>query len=575
MKNLFKDLFKKKNEASSNIDQADQEPKISDNKKNNSLETIKSKFNALVKKSAGKGEDVIGIEFTTNEIRLSQISSSKDNQSILDKLYLHKIQLPEDTSVLDNPILVIQELQLAIQKSKIKIKNAALALPVTNSIIRVVTSPLMTDNELVKAIDEDSLWENLVQLTENLEEYSIFYQVIERYPKENTMDILFVASKFSDINMYTEIVREADLNPVIVDVKCFAIKAAVDQINKKSGTIDESRLTAILEFGTEENYVMIFHENNPIITDIFIRGQDRKTLIESNNQEEIDSFVKRYTSQVKQAITDFEAKYEKRIRNLKVISNLENIETYLAGFKKNLENTGFNLLDPLDGVQVPQQIKDNLNLKNKSHLSSIIGLAFRKLDVFGHHKFVAASTNINLLPDRIKIIGEKRIKIISNFVLKGSLTAISIIYLFLFGLSAWNIMSYNSMLATYPQIISEHEILNKKIATITKEFQIMDKSLNLSKSIQSNKVISYRYLAQIANSVPNRVQFIKIEYDGKNQIIIEGTASTDRDILKLVSNLNSKSLISQASLATMSLANSGSKSNSQRKGFKISVKTKG
>jgi len=575
MKNLFKDLFKKKNEASSNIDQADQEPKISDNKKNNSLETIKSKFNALVKKSAGKGEDVIGIEFTTNEIRLSQISSSKDNQSILDKLYLHKIQLPEDTSVLDNPILVIQELQLAIQKSKIKIKNAALALPVTNSIIRVVTSPLMTDNELVKAIDEDSLWENLVQLTENLEEYSIFYQVIERYPKENTMDILFVASKFSDINMYTEIVREADLNPVIVDVKCFAIKAAVDQINKKSGTIDESRLTAILEFGTEENYVMIFHENNPIITDIFIRGQDRKTLIESNNQEEIESFVKRYTSQVKQAITDFEAKYEKRIRNLKVISNLENIETYLAGFKKNLENTGFNLLDPLDGVQVPQQIKDNLNLKNKSHLSSIIGLAFRKLDVFGHHKFVAASTNINLLPDRIKIIGEKRIKIISNFVLKGSLTAISIIYLFLFGLSASNIMSYNSKLVTYAQTKSEHEILNKKIAIITKELQIMDKSLNLSKSIQSNKVISYRYLAQIANSVPNRVQFIKIEYDGKNQIIIEGTASTDRDILKLVSNLNSKSLISQASLATMSLANSGSKSNSQRKGFKISVKTKG
>ena len=575
MKNLFKDLFKKKNEASSNIDQADQEPKISDNKKNNSLETIKSKFNALVKKSAGKGEDVIGIEFTTNEIRLSQISSSKDNQSILDKLYLHKIQLPEDTSVLDNPILVIQELQLAIQKSKIKIKNAALALPVTNSIIRVVTSPLMTDNELVKAIDEDSLWENLVQLTENLEEYSIFYQVIERYPKENTMDILFVASKFSDINVYTEIVREADLNPVIVDVKCFAIKAAVDQINKKSGTIDESRLTAILEFGTEENYVMIFHENNPIITDIFIRGQDRKTLIESNNQEEIESFVKRYTSQVKQAITDFEAKYEKRIRNLKVISNLENIETYLAGFKKNLENTGFNLLDPLDGVQVPQQIKDNLNLKNKSHLSSIIGLAFRKLDVFGHHKFVAASTNINLLPDRIKIIGEKRIKIISNFVLKGSLTAISIIYLFLFGLSASNIMSYSSKLVTYAQTKSEHEILNKKIAIITKELQIMDKSLNLSKSIQSNKVISYRYLAQIANSVPNRVQFIKIEYDGKNQIIIEGTASTDRDILKLVSNLNSKSLISQASLATMSLANSGSKSNSQRKGFKISVKTKG
>jgi type IV pilus assembly protein PilN len=577
MKNLFKDLFKKKseNEDESNIDQADQTTKTSHKKLNKFLEKIKSKFNALVKKSAGKGEDVIGIELTTNEIRISQVSVSKDNQWILDKFYLHKIQLPENTSVLDNQNLVTQELQLAIQKSKIKVKNAAFAIPVTSAIIRVVTSPLMTNEELVKAIDTDSLWENLVQLTENLEEYSIFYQVIERHPKENTMDILFVASKLSDINMYTEIIKGADLNPVIVDVKCFAIKSAVDQINKKSGIIDESKLTAILEFGIDENYVMILHDNNPIITDIFIRAQDKKTLIESNNQEEMDSFTKRYMSQVKQAVTDFEARYEKRIRNLKVVSNLENIETYLGSFKKNLENTGFNLLDPLDGVQVPQQIKDNLNLKNKSHLSSIIGLAFRKLDIFGHHKFVAASTNINLLPDRIKIIAEKRMKIIFNFVFKGSLTAISIIYLFLFGLSASNIMSYNSKLATYPQIISEHETLNKELAIVTKELQFMTKSLKLSKSIKSNKVVSFRYLAQIANSVPNRVQFNKIEYDGKNQIIIEGTATNDRDILKLINNLSTKSLIAQASLAKMSMPQSSGNSNVQRKGFKIAVKTKG
>ena len=577
MKNLFKDLFKKKseNEDESNIDQADQTTKTSHKKLNKFLEKIKSKFNALVKKSAGKGEDVIGIELTTNEIRISQVSVSKDNQWILDKFYLHKIQLPENTSVLDNQNLVTQELQLAIQKSKIKVKNAAFAIPVTSAIIRVVTSPLMTNEELVKAIDTDSLWENLVQLTENLEEYSIFYQVIERHPKENTMDILFVASKLSDINMYTEIIKGADLNPVIVDVKCFAIKSAVDQINKKSGIIDESKLTAILEFGIDENYVMILHDNNPIITDIFIRAQDKKTLIESNNQEEMDSFTKRYMSQVKQAVTDFEARYEKRIRNLKVVSNLENIETYLGSFKKNLENTGFNLLDPFDGVQVPQQIKENLNLKNKSHLSTIIGLAFRKLDVFGYYKFVTAAKNINLLPDRNNIIADKKMKFFSNFAFKGSVGAMAIIYFILFGLSAWKIMSYNSKLVGYGQTKSEHETLNKELAIVTKELQFMTKSLKLSKSIKSNKVVSFRYLAQIANSVPNRVQFNKIEYDGKNQIIIEGTATNDRDILKLINNLSTKSLIAQASLAKMSMPKSSGNSNVQRKGFKIAVKTKG
>mgnify|MGYP005671892119 FL=1 len=572
MKNIFKDLFKKKDKVDNSSQPISTTPSNDSKKKSNFLDKIKSKFQSLAGKSAAKGEDVIGVELHTNEIRLSQVSSSKDNRWIVDKFYLHKLALPENTSVLDNPDLVSNELQLALQKSKIKVKNAAFAIPVTSAIIRVVTSPLMKDDELVKAIDTDSLWENLVQLTENLEEYSIFYQIIERHPKENTMDILFVASKLADINKYTEIIKKADLNPVIVDVKCFAIKAAVDQINQISGTIEESNLTAILEFGLDENYVMILHENNPIITDIFIRSQDRKTLTESSDQEEIDSFVRRYVTQVKQAINDFETRYEKRIRNLRVVSDLENVETYLAVFRKNLVNTGFNLLDPFDGLQVPEQIKENLNPKNKSNLSTIIGLAFRKLDVFGYYKFVTAAKNINLLPNRKNIIAEKKMKIFSNFAFKGTVGIVSAIYLILFGFAFWNIQTYNSKLVNYDQTLSKHAILDKKVKETSKEMNMMNKSLNLSKSIKSNKLISYRYLAQIANSVPNRVQFETVEYDGNNAITIEGTAFSDQDILKLIDNLSSKSLIAQASLAKMSLPKSTG--NNVRKGFKISVKTK-
>ena len=61
----------------------------------------------------------------------------------------------------------------------------------------------MKDEELQKAIETNSLWENLVQLTDNLDDYSIFHQVINRNEKDNTMDILFVASKLADINSYT------------------------------------------------------------------------------------------------------------------------------------------------------------------------------------------------------------------------------------------------------------------------------------------------------------------------------------------------------------------------------------
>jgi len=163
---------------------------------------------------------------------------------------------------------------------------------------------------------------------------------------------------------------------------------------------------------------MILYENNPIITDIFIRSQDRKTLEESNNQEEMDALVRRYMTQVKQAIQDFETKYEKRIRNLRVTSNLPNVEEYLGSFRKNMTNTGYQLFDPFDGIKVPAQLENEINMKNRSYFSTVMGLAFRKLDVFGYYKFVTAVKNINLLPNRDNMIAQKKAKAVSSFAFK-------------------------------------------------------------------------------------------------------------------------------------------------------------
>ena len=246
------------------------------------------------------------------------------------------------------------------------------------------------------------------------------------------MDILFVASKLADINSYTSIIKSSGLNAVIIDVKCFALKSAVDQINQISNKSEDTSLTAVLEFGLDENYLMILYNNNPIITDIFLRGQDRQILKESQNQEEKDALVRRFMTQVKQAVQDFETKYEKRVRNIKVVSNLPNVEDYLSSFRKSLINTGFNLFDPLDGLKIPKQLEEKINYENRSYFSTVVGLAFRKLDVFGYYKFVTAVKNINLLPNREGMIKQKKMKAFSNFAYKGAIGAIAGIYLILF-----------------------------------------------------------------------------------------------------------------------------------------------
>ena len=543
-----------------------------------SITDIKNKLGGFFKSKIGKssvqGEEIVGVELTNKEIRLAQITSNKANQWILEKFYIHKVDLPDDASVLDNADKMGEELSLAIQKSKIATPNAAIAIPVTSAIIRVVTAPLMKDEELQKAIDTNSLWENLVQLTDNLDDYSIFHQVINKNDKENTMDILFVASKLADINNYTSIIKRSNLNPVIIDVKCFALKSAVDQINQISKNAEDANLTAVLEFGLDENYLMILYENNPIITDIFIRNQDRDILQNSQNQEEKEALVRRFITQVKQAVQDFETKYEKRIRNIKVVSDLHNVDDYLSTFRKSMVNVGFNLFDPIDGLKIPQQNVEATNLQNRSYLSTVIGLAFRKLDVFGYYKFVTAVKNINLLPDRAGMIKQKKMKAFSKFAFKGVAGAILVIYTLLFGLSFWQIYSYNAKLVNYDKIIKEHKVKEKQKKKFSKELGIMTKTLQLSKTLKSNKSLSYRYLAQIAMSVPKRVKFNSIQYDGKKSIILQGSAATDQDILKLINNLNTQKLVQQASLGSMSLPKSKAGSNS-KKGFKIFVKVKG
>ncbi len=568
--NKFKDIkfkapsFGKKDSSS---------PKMSFNKNK-----VKEKFNNFLKSRLGKktaqGEEIVGVEITNKEIRLTQISSNKANQWVLERFYVHPINLPEDAAIVDHEQKVGDELNVALQKSKITTPNAAIAIPVTNAIIRVVTAPLMNDEELKKAIDTNSLWENLVQLTDNLDDYSIFHQVINRNSKDNTMDILFVASKLADINNYTNIIKNSGLNPVIIDVKCFALKSAVDQINQISNKTEDTNFTAMLEFGLDENYVMILYNNNPIITDIFLRGQDRKILKESQDQEEKDALVRRFMTQVKQAVQDFETKYEKRVRNIKVVSNLENVEDYLSSFRKTLVNTGFNLFDPFEGLKIPQQLESKINLTNRSYFSTTVGLAFRKLDVFGYYKFVTAVKNINLLPNREGMIKQKKMKAFSNFAYKGFVGAVVGVYLILFTLAFWNIYNYNNKLKLYDTVVTEHTSKSNQLAKVSKELKKMTTTLKLSNSLKSNKDLSYRILAQIASSVPSRVKFDLVEYDGKKLVSITGIAAGDNDILQLIRNLQSKKLITQASLSSMKMPRVKA-GDQTMKGFKVFVKIKG
>ena len=132
------------------------------------------------------------------------------------------------------------------------------------------------------------------------------------------------------------------------------------------------------------------------------------------------------------------------IKNIKNISEFEDKSLLIVDddnpFRERLaramEKKGF-LVSQATGVKVGIE---SVNLKNRSFFSTVLGLAFRKLDVFGYYKFVTAVKNINLLPNRDNVISEKKAKFFSNFAFKGVIGLVTLIYLALFSLSFWQII---------------------------------------------------------------------------------------------------------------------------------------
>ena len=390
------------------------------------------------------------------------------------------------------------------------------------------------------------------------------------------MEILFVASKLADVNAYSSMIKKAGLNPVIMDVRCFTLKNAHD--NTKFKSITDKGNSAILELGLEENYMMIIHNNIPIITDIFLRPQEKQHIKEVVSEQiptEAEAVIRRYSMQIKQAITDYEAKYDNKISSLQVVSSLKNISFLLPAFKKNLPTTGFRNFDPLQSISLPSYNKEKIPSDNPSPLASVLGLAYRKLDVFGYYKFVTAVKNINLLPNRDAVRQQNKLKFLSGFALKGVAGFVAGIYLLMIVFSYFQISNNKEKLIEFDQVQMDFDKLNIQFSKLAKKRREMQQSLDLGKMINSNQATSYRTLAQVTRSVPLRVNFTKITFDGKDSLIIEGMAFSDQDILNFIGNLNAKSLIEQASLAAMKVETSETAAgNNNKKGFIINCKLK-
>ena len=168
-----------------------------------------------------KKKDVVALDIGSSSIKLVQMSQTKSGWN-LEKLGLAQLP-PEaivDGSIIDS-MTVTSTLTELMKDKGVSARDAVTSLSGHSVIIKKVTMGAMTDEELAESIQ----WEAEQYIPFPMTDVNIDFQILgEDIEGQGQIDVMLVAVKKDVINDYTNVLNEAGLNPVVVDVDSFALE---------------------------------------------------------------------------------------------------------------------------------------------------------------------------------------------------------------------------------------------------------------------------------------------------------------------------------------------------------------
>jgi type IV pilus assembly protein PilM len=169
--------------------------------------------------SGGKG--AIGFDIGSSYIKTVKLKEVRGGYE-LELFDLHPLpaELIVDGSIIDS-LRLVDSIKEMIRKTGIKTKDAVISISGHSSaIIKRISLPEMSEEELSESIKFEA--EQYVPF--DIEDVNLDFQIIGPKEEPGQMDVILVAVKKDIINEYIAVVKEAGLNPIIVDIDSFALE---------------------------------------------------------------------------------------------------------------------------------------------------------------------------------------------------------------------------------------------------------------------------------------------------------------------------------------------------------------
>jgi type IV pilus assembly protein PilM len=190
----------------------------------------------------GGRKNTIGLDIGSSSIKIVELRETKKGYFLQN---LGVAPIPPEVIVdgaLMNTSAIVDGIITLLGERKIKTKDAVTSVSGQSVMIKKITLPAMTEDELEDQIQ----WEAEQYIPFDINDVNLDFQILSPGDDEGNMEVLLVAAKKDMINDYVAVITEAGLNPVVVDVDSFALQNMYE-INYQ---IMENEVLAIVNIGS-------------------------------------------------------------------------------------------------------------------------------------------------------------------------------------------------------------------------------------------------------------------------------------------------------------------------------------
>jgi type IV pilus assembly protein PilM len=168
-----------------------------------------------------------------------------------------------------NSSAIVDAIREALASAGIKATHAAVAVSGHSVIVKKISLPAMTREEL----EESIRWEAEQYIPFDVNEVNLDFQILSAGSTEGQMDVLLVAAKKDLIDDYTNVLGEAGLAPAVIDVAAFTVENAWEA----NCDVPADEVVALVNVGAQSTNINILANGMPAFTRDVTAGGNQYT----------------------------------------------------------------------------------------------------------------------------------------------------------------------------------------------------------------------------------------------------------------------------------------------------------